>query len=376
MSASGSVVVIGGGIVGTACALECARGGLEVTLLERDVVCGSGATAAGMGQIVVMDDNAAELALTRYASLLWDTVAPDLPSDCEYERCGTIWVAADDEERAAVERKAHLYCESGVQSQVLDAAALYAYEPNLRAGLTGGLRVPGDAILYAPRAAAALLAQAQAMGARALYGCRVQALTDEGVLLDDGTCLESSAVVVASGAHAVELLPELPVRPRKGHLVITERYPNIVHHQVVELGYLKSAHGSERDSVAFNVQPRPTGQLLIGSSRQFDVADARIDQVIVRRMLDRALAYLPVLGALDAVRIWTGHRAATPDGLPYIGPLPGHERVLLATGHEGLGITTSLATGRLIADHLLKRKPDIDPTPYLPARMHREATHA
>lgn len=376
MSSAGGVVVIGGGIVGAACALECARGGLEVTLLERDVVCGSGATAAGMGQIVVMDDTAAELALTSYAAQLWDAMAPDLPADCEYERCGTIWVAADDEERAAVERKAHLYRENGVESQVLDAAALYAYEPNLRAGLTGGLRVPGDAILYAPRAAAALLAQAQAMGTRVLYGSGVQALADEGVRLDDGTSLESAAVVVASGVHAVELLPELPVRPRKGHLVITERYPTVVHHQVVELGYLKSAHGTERDSVAFNVQPRPTGQLLIGSSRQLDAADARVDRAIVRRMLERALAYLPALGALEAVRIWAGHRAATPDGLPYIGPLLGRERVLLATGHEGLGITTSLATGRLIADHLLARRPEIDPTPYLPARMHRETASA
>lgn len=376
MRPDGRVVVIGGGIVGVACALECARGGLEVTLLERDVVCGCGATAAGMGHIVVMDDNAAELALTRYASQLWDAVAPSLPADCEYDRCGTIWIAADDDECAAVERKARLYRENGVEAQILDAPSLYAHEPYLRAGLAGGLRVPGDAIVYAPRAAAALLARAQALGARALFGRRVQALTDEGVRLEDGTLMEAATVVVASGVQAVDLLPELPVRPRKGHLVITERYPNHVRHQLVELGYLKSAHGTERDSVAFNVQPRPTGQLLIGSSRQFGVTDARIDQAIVQRMLERAQAYLPELGALDALRIWAGHRAATPDGLPYIGPMPGRERVLLATGHEGLGITTSLATGRLVADHLLSRRSAIDPTPYLPARMHREATHA
>ena len=161
----------------------------------------------------------------------------------------------------------------------------------------------------------------------------------------------------------------MPVRKRKGHLVITDRYPGFVRHQIVELGYLKSAHSVSKDSVAFNIQPRQTGQMLIGSSRQFDAELTAVDQAILDRMLKRAIEYLPALAQLSATRVWTGHRAATPDKLPIIGPSPENNRIWLATGHEGLGITTSLGTGRLLADLLLERRSEIPVEPYLPGRF-------
>jgi len=196
------------------------------------------------------------------------------------------------------------------------------------------------------------------------------------VRLDDGAELRAAHIVIASGADAVQLLPELPIRKRKGHLVITDRYPGMVRHQLVELGYLKSAHSVTTDSVAFNVQPRRTGQILIGSSRQYDSEDPAVHHGILGSMIDRARWYLPSLGSLSAIRVWTGFRAATPDKLPLIGPWPGDESLILATGHEGLGITTSLATARLVADHLLSRKPEIPLEPYLPERLSRSLAHA
>jgi glycine/D-amino acid oxidase-like deaminating enzyme len=144
----------------------------------------------------------------------------------------------------------------------------------------------------------------------------------------------------------------------------------------VELGYLRSAHSVSSDSVAFNVQPRRTGQILIGSSRQYGSENNDVDQVILARMLLRAQEYMPALGPLSAVRTWTGFRAATPDKLPLIGPWPGDESVFLATGHEGLGITASLATARIVADQITGTHPEIAIEPYLPARMLKEHLHA
>jgi len=155
--------------------------------------------------------------------------------------------------------------------------------------------------------------------------------------------------------------------------VITNRAPGFVRRQIVELGYLKSAHSSDASSVAFNIQPRVTGQMLIGSSRQFDVEDGAVDHVILDRMLRRATEYLPGLTSLLAIRSWTGQRAATPDKLPLIGPSLASDRVWLATGHEGLGITTSLGTARLLADLLSGREPEISATPFLPDRFARGA---
>jgi glycine/D-amino acid oxidase-like deaminating enzyme len=163
----------------------------------------------------------------------------------------------------------------------------------------------------------------------------------------------------------------LPIRKRKGHLVITDRYPGFVHHQLVELGYLKSAHSVSSDSVAFNVQPRQTGQLLIGSSRQFGAESTEVDQHILAAMLARARVYLPAVSTLSAIRVWTGFRAATPDKLPLIGPDPDDPTLWLATGHEGLGITTSLGTAELLADLITNQQPGIAPGPYFPSRYAR-----
>jgi len=138
---------------------------------------------------------------------------------------------------------------------------------------------------------------------------------------------------------------------------------------LIELGYVKNAHAAEGDSVAFNVQPRSTGQVLIGSSRQFDNLDRAIDMPMLQRMLAAACAYMPGLAALSVVRVWTGVRAATADGLPLIGPHPGRSGMWLATGHEGLGITTSLGTAKLLAAQMLNERAELDPTPYLPARV-------
>jgi glycine/D-amino acid oxidase-like deaminating enzyme len=93
-------------------------------------------------------------------------------------------------------------------------------------------------------------------------------------------------------------------------------------------------------------------------------------------MLQRAREYMPGLAQMSAVRTWTGFRAATPDKLPLIGPWPGDSSLFLATGHEGLGITTSLATARILVDQITGAKPEIPIQPYLPSRTAMEHVHA
>ena len=369
------VAIIGAGIVGAACAAECAREGMSVVVIESNIV-GGGATAAGMGHVVVMDDSEAQFALTRHSQTLWDEIAEVLPREVEYEACGTIWVAADDEEMAEVIRKKNYYEERGVIVEVLDRQSLEEAEPNLRKGMAGGLRIPGDSVIYPPCAARFLIQHAQTKGAVLRAGRPVVEIAEDGVKLGDGSFISSGITVNAAGSWSPLLTPGLDVQKRKGHLVITDRYPGFVKHQLVELGYLKSAHSIASDSVAFNIQPRLTGQMLIGSSRQFGVADSGVEASILSRMLERAREYLPGLGQLSAIRAWTGFRAATPDKLPLIGPCPGSERLYLATGHEGLGITTSLGTAKLLADQLLNRASQIPIEPYLPDRVNREAIHA
>src|SRR5215471_10786884 len=369
------IVIVGAGIVGAACADAFAERGLRVVVVDRDVV-GSGATAAGMGHIVVMDDSDAQFALTNYSQRLWQQLMLELPDNVEYQQPGTIWVAADDEEMAEVFRKRDYYQRRGVGVDVLDHQQLQEAEPNLREGLVGGLLVTGDGVLYPPCAARFLITRAQQPGAKLKLGAAVTQIAEQKVRLSDHQEILAEIVVNAAGANAADLTPAIAIKKRKGHLVITDRYPGFLRHQLVELGYLKSAHSVAQDSVAFNVQPRRTGQILIGSSRQYGAEHNEVDQAMLGEMVRRAEQYMPGLGAMSAVRVWTGFRAATPDKLPLIGPCPGYRSLWLATGHEGLGITTSLGTARLLVDQVTGSKTEIAAEPYLPSRAVTEYAHA
>ena len=362
------MAIVGAGIVGAACARACARRGLRTVVVDGQGV-GGGATAAGMGHIVVMDDSPAQLALTAWSQRLWREMAAELPREAEFDTCGTLWVAADEDEMADVRRKQGVYGSAGIGAEILDGPALAEAEPQLRRPLTGALRVPGDAVLYPPCAAAFLMQEAVRAGAKVLLGEQVVSVGRGQVRLGSGAELAADRIVVAAGADAPGLVPGLPVRKRRGHLVITDRYPGFVRHQLVELGYLKSAHSLSTSSVAFNVQPRKTGQLLIGSSREFGAESAEVNRALLAAMLSRAQIYLPGIDRLAAIRVWTGFRAATPDKLPLIGAWPGDSTIWLATGHEGLGITTSLGTAELLLAEMLGQATEIPPEPYLPERF-------
>lgn len=361
------VVVVGAGIVGAACADRLAGEALRVALVDRGVA-GGGATGAAMGHVVVMDDSDAQFALTRYSQELWMGLEPELPADVEYHQTGTLWIAADTEEMDQVIRKRRFYTDFGVPAETIGSAALAQLEPNLRAGLAGALLVVQDAVLRPASAVRFLIQRMQERGGTLMQGVSVEGIENRRLLLGDGTRIGAEAIVNATGVHAGCLSPGLKIEPRKGHLVITDRHPEFLHHQLVELGYLRSAHSSGSDSVAFNVQPRASGEILIGSSRQFGTEEESVEPTILSQMLQRAVGYMPNLAKVSIIRSWTGFRAATPDKLPLIGPSPENEHVLVATGHEGLGITTSLGTAALITDRILGKVPPISAQPYLPSR--------
>ena len=355
-------LIVGAGIIGTAVAEELTRQDMEVTLIS-DRGIGGGATAAGMGHLVALDGEDSKTNLTTLSLSLWEQIT--LPADCEHDRCGTVWVAETDEELSKASAMQKRFRARGVHSEILSSSEIADLEPELRAGLAGGLVVKSDSVIYPPNAAKHFWNQAQSRGAQ-LLAAQVTKTSPHAVELHDGTVLEADWVVVAAGDRTPFLLPQLPIRPRKGHLLITARAERFINHQVVELGYGKTTESRDAVAVACNVQPRPTGQVLIGSSRQEETRDPSIEPEILCRMLDRALAFLPRLPQLTALRAWTGFRAATDDGAPIIGVLePG---LAVASGHEGLGITLAPGTARLLGELLSQGDCSIEPGPFDPHR--------
>jgi len=415
--------IIGAGIVGVAIACQLASRGLSIIVVDPNQP-GSGATAAGMGHVLVMDDSPVLLELTNYGRNLWSKLADSLPPAAEYSRPGTLWIAANQGEMHVAAQKAQRLANAGIKHSLLDSQQLRNAEPKLRQGLAGGLLVQDDAVVLASVVTNHLLNESKDR-IKFIRGLRAVSIgfhtsqavstspvpsTPVRITLDQGTRIETRYAINAAGTSAPDLTAGIPIRKRKGHLILSKPGALPCSHELVELGYLKSAHGADTESVAFNIQPRgmqqaqiqnsnglvsghpnghsnglSSGQILIGASRQYGSESLDVEPHMIAKLFERAEWFMPGISAISIERSWAGFRAATPDGLPLIGRY-GHNAtgiehnkphppgVYLATGHEGLGITTSLATATLLADVLMGHVPQIDPAPYNPMRFH-EGTH-
>ena len=371
MSRSVDVAIVGGGVVGCACAHAAVQAGLRVAVYDAGRI-GAGATAAGMGHLVTIDDDPAEFALARLSMTLWRAWSGW--AAIERRTTGTLWLAETDRQRDAAHAKLARLRAAGLSAEWLEPTVLASAEPRLARDLAGALRVAGDEVAYGPELAARLAADVRAAGGAIEEMCPVAALRDDGLQLSSGGRVSAGHVLLAAGCDSVRLWPgdaPLPLRPRKGQLAITDRYPGYVRHALVELGYIDAAHGDADESVAFNVQPRASGQVLLGSTRSYRDTSPDVDAALLARMVRRAQRFLPGIGALQMLRCWAGFRPAIADGRPAIGRIPGARRdnQWVATGHEGLGLTTATGTAGVWLDLLLGRAPAIDPAPYAPDRF-------
>lgn len=376
MARAHDVLVIGAGIVGAACALALREEGLTVALVDAGAP-GAGVTAAGMGHLVALDESDDELDLCLLSLRLWRDFHALHPGIGDPIGAGTLWVAEDDHQLDEAHARAARLSARGYAADPVAGNELRTLEPALRRGLCGGVRVTGDSVVYPPAVADFLARRVVGLGGDVYLGQRVQSIGTASVTLAGGAVLQAGRIVLATGVQAAGLLPELPVFARKGHLAITDRYPGALTHQVVSMDYGQPAPGADALSVAANVQPRSTGQWLVGSCRQDGVSDAQVDPAVLGQVLRSAIALLPCLAQMNIIRTWTGMRPATPDGRPLIGRHPALSNVWLACGHEGLGVTTAFGTAALLAAQMTGRAALIDPAPYQPARFAalRELAH-
>jgi glycine/D-amino acid oxidase-like deaminating enzyme len=148
-----------------------------------------------------------------------------LPDGCAYRSNGTLWLAANAEEMAVAQTKYQNLQEQGVACELITNRGLRVREPELREDLEGGLLINDDGILYTPATARWMLYAPNISQRRG----RVSEVDGNRVRLEDGHWLSADAVILANGIQASELCPELLIEPKKGHLLITDRYPGKSH---------------------------------------------------------------------------------------------------------------------------------------------------
>jgi glycine/D-amino acid oxidase-like deaminating enzyme len=368
---SPEVVVIGGGIVGTACAYYLAREGVKVHLLERGPL-GCGASKAGMCHVVTWEEPEIHLELARGSKKLYQELAAELPFKIDYRDTGSIAIVEKPESMANFAAMIERLNAWGLHCKMIDQKELREREPNVAPDVAGGAFFAEDAQVNPLYATLALARAAQDYGATVETNAEVSAIetTRDGsvaaVVTNKGR-ISTGSVVCAAGAWSPAIGKmvglDIPIKPRKGTLVVTVPVPdNLMNCKIIlAAGYMdavKSGAGNGA-AVAANVQQTQNGTLLLGSSRQFVDYDREVDPRVVSMMLTRCLRFFPILKEVTAIRTWAGLRPYTPDLLPIIGPVEEVGGFYMASGHEGIGITEGPITGKLISQVVTGQQPQI-----------------
>jgi glycine/D-amino acid oxidase-like deaminating enzyme len=359
MGPSADVVVVGAGVVGAACAYRLAQAGARVRLCERAHVA-SGSSGACEGNVLAWDKELErELPLALRSAQLWAELAQQLPDDFEYDRKGSVVVAENEAELAAVAERARVLAGLGVAGEVLDADGLRHEEPFAAPDLPGGVLHPGDAQLEPRLATAALARAAAAHGATIALGEPVKRIVrgsdGRATAVETATSrIATGAVVVAAGVWTPALLEtarlSVPVTPRKGQVVVLERSPVRFRRKLSEAGYVAAVEADEAElQVAMVVESTPSGTALLGSSRQHVGFDREVEIPVAAAIARRAARFFPVLREARALRVYAGLRPLTPDHVPIVGPFAAAPNICVATGHEGAGIGLAPGTAELVA---------------------------
>jgi glycine/D-amino acid oxidase-like deaminating enzyme len=383
-------LVVGGGVIGCACAYELARRGAKVVLFERDELA-AGASGRNHGLLLSpLDPLLVPMAQASSAAYDEMAAAAPLPIRLDARPIGFLLVAGDDEtERTAGRLEAEAASRCGVEVEPVNQRALRDLEPELSPDLAEGWLLE-DARRVDPAAltvALALLARQE--GALVRTHTAVRALHAEGsrvggVVTDEGLA-EGDMVVVAAGPWSAALLRPLglhvPVLGARGWLVhLAPRRPPFTrvvgragwHSPPDPEGLPPTRAGdiTEEDPITVSgtlLQPNADGTILVGGSRQATVASEPEDSTVPRKLLRDAIRLVPRLAEAEVLSAWWGIRPMTPDGLPIVGPAA--EGLYVATGHGSLGVTLAGGTAQLVSSMILDQHTHIDPGPFAPRRF-------
>ncbi|GAA2042930.1 FAD-dependent oxidoreductase [Agromyces tropicus] len=384
------IAVIGAGVIGAATARELARAGHDVTVLDRAAPA-AGTSGRGEGNILLSDKApGAELELAQLSRRRWSALAHELREELgdrfpaiEFEPKGGLVVSTTDAGAAPLLDFARVQREAGVHAQVVTAAEAHALEPHLTAAVTAAVHYPDDAQVQPVIATEALLASARRAGARVETGVEVVgALRDSGGAIA-GVAVRSAVggerrlpadlVVNAAGPWAAEtgrvLGASVPVRPRRGMVLVTTRMPHRVRHKVYDADYVGAVGSSSADlQTSSVVESTASGTVLIGSSREQVGFRDEFRAAIVGELARKAILLFPFLAGASVMRSYSGFRPYLPDHLPVIGEDPRCPGLWHAVGHEGAGIGLAPGTAAILSALIAGTATPIDAAPFAVAR--------
>ena len=369
------VIIIGGGIIGAAIAYYCAKESLDVIVLEKDELA-SGTSSKCDGNILAIDkDPGFDSVMSLESQRLVHELNQELDIPFEYRSLGSILVCESDEEMEAAQKWVKRQQEAGLGFRMLDREDLRNESPYLADDLYGGLECDSDATVNPYMLTYSLFYSAQKMGVKICTHTKVKQIkkTINGTFhigTTNGNFV-ANRVVNACGVWAPfigEMVGiDIPIKPRKGQILVASRQRPVGMRKVMEFGYLISKFGGERKvskefekyGIALVFEPTESQNFLLGSSREFVGYDTKVNYKVNQYIAERVLRFYPQMADMHIIRTYAGLRPWTEDHLPIVSHVEEVPGFYVAAGHEGDGISLAAITGKVMAEMLVDKETTI-----------------
>src|SRR5690625_4482691 len=316
------VAIIGGGIVGCAVAYYVAKAGIDCVLIEKNDIA-SGTSSKCDGNVTIVDkDPGFDSQMSLKSQELTVDLNEDLQLPFEYRALGSILVCDNDKEMEAAVKWVETQNESGLKFNVLDHSDIKQESPYYADDIHCGIECETDSLINPYLFCYSLIDKAKQYGLKVRTQSEVTNITkkeDFTIETTNGT-YTAKKVVNAAGVWApfigqmLEL--DIPIIPRKGHIMVGARQQPVMMRNVMEFGYLMNKFGRERIAdpitekygVALVLEPTESQNFLLGSSREFVGYESRVNINVVKAIARRALRFFPKMNDFKMIRAYTGFR--------------------------------------------------------------------
>lgn len=380
------VIVVGGGIIGCSVAWQLSKLEKKVLVIERtDVASGSaGATDGVVGYHTKKPGVQLDLAVQSIE--MFKTLSQELGMDVEYGfEAGGMQPVEDKEQWDMLSAMVEEQRKSGVDIRMISAEEACKIEPNLSPDIYGALYSPTSGKINPLKLTMAYAHAAKQLGAEIMTNTEVT-----GFLIEDGRCkgvktskgeFRAPAVVNACGSWAGKVAKlaglDLPIKPRKGQLAVTEPIGPFLKAtvQCARYNVIKFRPETIKDKTvlklgsSLSIEQQETGGLIIGGTREFVDYEGENTFEAIETMMRRAVRFFPALKDVSVIRFFSGFRPYTPDGLSLMGEVKTLPGFYMAAGHEGDGIALSPITGKLMAELIAYGKCSYDISDFSPNRF-------
>jgi glycine/D-amino acid oxidase-like deaminating enzyme len=341
------VIIVGGGVIGTACAYFLSRRGVKVLLLERNHL-GSGASGATAAIVSISGTSGTPEELRRLNiesyHLILD-IEQDFDQPLETIQGGALYAAMNEQEAEDIRPAYEEVCDMGIDARWMHGSEAREFEPLLGPNVQAAFYNPACYHVNPFRLYEGYLNAAISRGSQIECGVQVREVELKNNRIDRIVTTKGEYcadwVIVAGGAHTPEILcshgMEIPIVPARGQVILTEPCSVRTEHIISFLDHLY-------------IKQTASGNFYLGSHTEFVGFENRITLEKIAEFTRVFAVGVPLIARLRALRFFAGFRPICEDNLPIIGPVPGCPKLIIASGHGRTGVRYSASTGKAVSE--------------------------